>query len=122
MVKRENESDHRLIRYLISLPTGTDITNTEVLKAYAEVLKKINSNIKDSALSHLKINIDDIINDGNGLNSMCKKLQSVLQKLRSIQLEIPTDLASTILSQGVVTASVVIDICDEIEKPSRFEE
>ena len=78
MVKRENESDHRLIRYLISLPLDADVTNPEVLKEYSEVLQKIIIDIKDSALEHIKLDIDDIMSDGGGHFAMVKKLQSVL--------------------------------------------
>ena len=83
MVKRENESDHRLIRYLISLPLDADVTNPGVLNEYSEVLKKINIDIKDSALGHIKLDIDDILSDGGGHFAMVKKLQSVLKKFNS---------------------------------------
>lgn len=122
MVKRENESDHRLIRYLISLPYDVNVTNPEVLKEYSEVLDKINIDIKDSALQHIRLNIDDIMSEGGGSSAMIKKLQSLLQRLNSNKLSIPTHLASVILSQGAVTSSVVLDVCGVAEKPGKFDE
>ena len=122
MVKRENETDNRLIRYLIALPNGVDVTNHIVLKEYSEVLKKINIDIKDCALQHIKLNIEDIMNEEIGILSMTRKLQLVLKRLDSENLKVPPDLASVILSQGAITSSVVLDIFELIEKPSRFEE
>ena len=46
--KRDNKSDNRLIRYLIALPNGVDVTNHNVPKEYSEVLKGINIDIKNS--------------------------------------------------------------------------
>ena len=122
MVKRENESDHRFIRYLISLPLGANVTSPEVLKKYSEVLKKISDDIKDSALEHIRLNIQDIMSDGTGISAMSLKLQSVLQRLKYDKMKVPSDLASVILSQSAVDSSVIIDICDIIEKPRKFEE
>ena len=53
---------------------------------------------------------------------MSLKLQSVLQRLKYDKMKVPSDLASVILSQSAVDSSVVIDICDIIEKPRKFEE
>ena len=52
IVKSENETDNRLIRYLIVLPNGVDVTNHKVLKEYFEVLKKININCQSSIFMH----------------------------------------------------------------------
>jgi hypothetical protein len=122
MVKRKNESDHRLIRYLISLPLDADVTNPEVLNEYSEVLKKVNIDIKDSALDHIKLDIDDILRDGGGHFAMIKKLQSVLKKFNSDELNIPTNLASDLLNQGAVTSIIVLDVCRVIENPGKFDE
>ena len=122
MVKRENESDRRHIRYLIALPLGVDVTNSEVLREYSEVLKKISSDIKNSALQHIRLDIQDIMSEGTGILAMSNRLQSVLHRFKNERMRVPADLASVILSQGAVDASVVIDICDVIEKSGKFEE
>lgn len=36
--KRDNKSDNRLIRYLIALPNGVDVTNHNVMKVYELIL------------------------------------------------------------------------------------
>lgn len=104
MVKRQNESDHRLIRYPISMPEGADITNSEVLKEFEETLRKINTDICDNALMFLKLDVADILAESGGLAHMSQKLQAILQKRRSTTVRIPHNLASVILSQGPVSA------------------
>ena len=62
------------------------------------------------------------MNEEIGILSMTRKLQLVLKRLNSENLKVPSDLASVISSQGAVTSSVVLDICEVIEKPNQFEE
>ena len=122
MVKRENERDHRLISYIIALPLGVDVTNSEVLKEHAYVLDKINTDIKESVLQHLWLNIEDIVNEGIGIRAMSNKLQSILQRFNDDKLKVTADLASVILSQGAVSSCVVSDIIYTLENDTHFEE
>ena len=87
-----------------------------------EVLKKISSDIKNSALQHIRLDIQDIMSEGTGILAMSNRLQSVLHRFKNERMRVPADLASVILSQGAVDASVVLDICDVIEKSGKFEE
>ena len=73
-------------------------------------------------MEHIRLNIQDFMSEGTGILAMSLKLQSVLQSLKYDKMKVPSDLASVILSQGAVDSSVVIDICDIIEKPRKFEE
>ena len=79
--------------------------------------------MKESALEHImQLNIDDIMSDGGGYLAMAKKLRSVLKKINSEKLNIPTNLALDLLSQGAVTSTVVLYVCRVIENPGKFDE
>jgi hypothetical protein len=96
-VKRENECDHRLIRYLVSLPFDVNVTNPQVLKEYSEVLDNINIDIEDLALQQKRLIIDDIMSEREGSFAIVTKLRFLLQRLNSNELKIPTHKGSVIL-------------------------
>lgn len=117
-MKRQNEVDHRYIRYIISIPPKADINSAEVLKKYSEILQLINDDISQSAIAHLKINIDDIFSEGKGIKTMTTKLQSILNG--KIKSKISPELSSELLSNGNTNSSIIIDIVNVIEKPGKY--
>ena len=119
-MKRQNESDHRLIRYIISIPSSADVHCPEVLRKYTEILQLINDDISHNAVAHLKVNIDDIFNEGKGIVTMTKKLQTLLNV--SMKSKISPELSNEILSNGNTNSSIIIDIVNVIEKPGKYVE
>ena len=120
LVRRQNESDHRLIRYLISISPTADVRCPVVLKKYSDTLQIINMEISANAMVHLKTNIDDIYSEGKGIKTMTKKLQSLLNG--ALKTKLKSKLADEILTSGNSNSSVIIDIINVIEKPSKFKE
>lgn len=120
LVKRENETDHRNIRYIISIPAQTDIRCPEVIKKYNEILQTITEDISIKALIHLKIDMDDVFSEGKGIKSMTKKLQSIINSSNKSRKN--HELANEILSNGNANSAIVLDIIDVIEKPGKFQQ
>jgi hypothetical protein len=110
---RENESDLRYIRYAISIPHDINMTDTAVLKKLESIQNTIAEDIISNTLTHMKNDIEDVLTsqqEGKGVAYLTNKLQNIDQ-----------DLATTILSHGVVSSSIIMDICAVAEKRSSFE-
>ncbi len=120
LVRRGNESDHRLIRYIISIPQTADVHCPDVLKKYRDTLQTINMEISANTMIHLKTNIDDIFTEGKGIKTMTKKLQSLLNG--ALKAKSNSKLANEILINGNSNSSVIIDILNVIEKSSKYKE
>ena len=118
LVRRQNESGHRLIRYIISIPQAADVHCPDVLKKYRDTLQTINMEISANAMVHLKTNIDDFFTEGKGIKTMTKKLQSLLNG--ALKAKSNSKLANEILINGNSNSSVIIDILNVIEKPSKL--
>ena len=120
LVKRENETDHRNIRYIISISAQTDIRCPEAIKKYNEVLQTITEDISKKALIHLSIDMDDVLTEGKGIKSMTKKLQSIINSSNKSRKN--PELANEILSSGNASSAIISNIIDVIEKPGKFKE
>lgn len=124
MMMRENESDTRYIRYIVTIPTEMNMTDSAVLNRMEKIQKEISRNIASEALTYMKNDIDDVLastEEGHGIESMTKKLQNILNKRKTNDVRIENNLASNILSGGQVSSSVIMDICAVAEKRSKFD-
>jgi hypothetical protein len=73
MMMRENESDMRFIRYIISVPDGMDMYDRAILNKIEPIQNEISQNITKESLTHLTTDIGDVLalsNEGFGIQSI----------------------------------------------------
>ena len=124
MIMRENESDLRYIRYIVTIPNEMNMPDSALLRKIEMVQKDIPKNMTNEALTYMENDIEDILAstiEGHGIQSVTKKLQNILNKRKTNEMRIDIDLTSNILSGCQVSSSVILDICAVAEKRSRFD-
>jgi hypothetical protein len=124
MMMRENESDIRFIRYIISVPDGIDMSDRAILKKIEIIQNEISQNITKESLTHLTTDIGDVLalsKEGYGIQSMTKKLQNILNKRKIDEKRLDMDLASDIMSNRPVSTSEVLHICAIEEHKSKVD-